>query len=142
MTLSSNGTSRAPLWARAEGFSLVEAIAAAGLLSVVLLGFGMGAGRAIRYNEYSRTLATATTLTHDKIEQLENLVATDPQLTAGAHSDALNPLTATGTTGGIYTRTWQVTDNTPVAGMKTVQLTVQWSRFGESHTVRVTAVKI
>jgi Tfp pilus assembly protein PilV len=123
------------------GFSLIEAIAAAGLLSVVMLGFAMGAGRALRYNQYSRSVAVATTLAHDKIEELESLMATELPLAAGSHSDANSPLTPTGAAGGIYTRTWQVTDNTPAAGIKTIEVTVQWSNYEESHTIRVVAVK-
>ena len=76
------------------GFSLIEAIVAAGLLSVVMLGFAMGASRALRYNQYSRSVAVATTLAHDKIEELQSREVTDPQLVAGSYNDANNPLTA------------------------------------------------
>lgn len=123
------------------GFSLIEAIVAAGLLSVVMLGFAMGASRALRYNQYSRSVAVATTLAHDKIEELQSLVVTSPQLAAGSYNDANNPLTAIGAAGGTYTRSWQVTDNTPASGIKTVEVTVRWSNYGEPHTIRVVGTK-
>lgn len=139
--LGTRGRRLGCLWTGADGFSLVEAIAAAGLLSVVMLGFALGTDRAVRYNAYSRTVAAATTLAHDKIEELQSKVATDPALTAGTHNDAGNPLSATGTAGGIYTRTWVVTDNTPIAGIKTIEVTVTWSLYTTSHTIREVAVK-
>jgi type IV pilus assembly protein PilV len=124
------------------GFSLVEALAAVGLLSIVVLGFAAGAERGVRYSSYNRNLATATTLAHDKIEELQSLVAaTDPKLTAGTHQDALNPLTAVGTNGGFYNRSWVVTNNSPTNGLKTIVVTVTWSRQGENHKVRLVAVK-
>lgn len=124
-----------------DGFSLVEAIAAAGLLSVVTLGAALGADRAVRFNTYSRTAATATTLVHDKIEELQSKPVVDPSLTAGTHTDASNPITATGEPNGTYTRSWVVTDNTPTTGLKTVAVSVSWPLYGQTHTIRVVSVK-
>jgi hypothetical protein len=57
-------------------------------------------------------------LAHDKIEELASKVSTDAQLTAGNHADAANPLNPHGTAGGIYTRTWVVTNNVPATGSR------------------------
>jgi Tfp pilus assembly protein PilV len=122
------------------GFSLVEALVAAGLLAIISLGFAVGADRAVRYNVYSRSLTVATTLAHDKVEDLMGKVSTDVQLTAGAHTDALNPLKADGTTNGPYTRVWAVTNNTPATGLKTVKVTVTWSIYQDAHTVNLVMV--
>ena len=118
-----------------KGFSLVEAMVAAALLSIISLGAALGADRAVRQNVYSRSLAAATTLAHDKIEQLQAKVATDAQLTSGNHVDDANPLQPDGTTGGQYTRTWTVTNNVPANGLKTVQVTVTWTMYSEARTV-------
>jgi len=125
---------------RSEGFSLVEALVAASLLSVISLGFALGADRAVRHNLYGRALAEATTLAHDKIEELQSKVTADPQLAAGTHTDANNPLRADGTTGGPYTRSWTVTANTPTTGLKTVDIAVTWSLYGQPHTARLVMV--
>jgi len=77
----------------------------------------------------------------DLIEEMQSLVVTAPELAAGTYNDANNPLTATGATGGIYTRTWQVTNNTPIAGIKTLEVTVTWRNYNEPHTIRVVGTK-
>ena len=118
-----------------EGFSLIEAMVAAALLAIISLGAALGADRAVRQNVYSRSLTAATTLAHDKVEELQSKVATDAQLTAGNHNDANNPLKPDGTTGGLYARTWTVTNNVPATGLKTVQVTVTWTMYSEARTV-------
>lgn len=132
---------RAPLLSRADGFSLVEAIAAVGLMAVVLLGSAIGADKAIRFNSYNRTLATATTLAQDKIEQLQSLARTHPDLGAGAHGDP-TALTARGAPGGTYTRTWQVTPNRPEAGINTIEVRVTWTIQNRNHGIRVVTYRM
>ena len=125
----------------AEGFTLIEAIASIGLLSVVILGTAVGADRATRYTEYSRTATTAMTLIHDEIEQLQAKGSADPEFTTGNHADPNNPITSMGAAGGTYTRTWTVTANTPMTGLKTVALQVTWSLNGQTQTIREVMVK-
>jgi hypothetical protein len=116
-------------------------LVAAGLLGIISLGFAIGADRAVRFNVYSRSLTAATMLAHDKIEELASKVSTDAQLTAGNHGDAANPIDADGAAGGIYTRTWVVTNNVPAAGLKTVSVTVTWSILSDAHTINLVMVK-
>jgi len=122
------------------GFSLIEALVAAGLLAIISLGFAIGADRAVRFNVYSRSMTTANTLAQAKVEELSSKVSTDAQLTAGSHADAANPLTAQGGAGGMYTRTWVVTNDAPTTGLKTVTITVSWSIYADAHTINLVMV--
>ena len=64
-------------------------------------------------------MTTATTLAEGKMEQLKNTSSTSKigyDTLAGG----------TDTVESIYTRTWTVTGNTPAAGMKTVEVKVEW----------------
>jgi prepilin-type N-terminal cleavage/methylation domain-containing protein len=123
-----------------HGFTLLEALVATTILAMISLSFAIGADRATRYNVYAQSLTAATTLAHDKVEQLEQKASTDAELTAGAHADTITPMNPAGTAGGLYTRTWTVTNDTPVTGLKTVEVRVVWSLFGDSHTVRLVLV--
>jgi len=123
-----------------NGFTLLEALVATTILAMISLSFALGADRATRYNMYAQSLTAATTLAHDKVEQLEQKASTDAELTAGVHADAITPMKADGTAGGLYTRVWTVTNNVPVTGLKTVEVRVAWSLYGELHTVRIVLV--
>jgi len=123
-----------------HGFSLIEALVAAGLLAIISLWFAMGADRAVRFNVYSRSVTAATTLAQSKVEELNSKVSTDAQLTAGNHADVSNPVTAEGAAHGTYTRTWVVTNNVPANGLKTVKVTVTWSIYSSPHSVDLVMV--
>jgi hypothetical protein len=46
----------------------------------------------------------------------------------------------TGATGGIFTRTWQLQDNTPVTDAQTITVTVSWNDLIGQHQVIETGV--
>jgi len=94
----------------------------------------------MKLNNDSRTMAAATALVQNKIEQIRlitpqiNTVPTD--LTLGLHNPAENPITALGGPNGTFRRTWNVTGvlqylNGTVVGMRPgmveVAVTVSWT---------------
>jgi prepilin-type N-terminal cleavage/methylation domain-containing protein len=123
-----------------NGFTLLEVLVATAILALISLSFALGTAGAVRYNGMAQSFTAATTLGHAKIEELTEKATTDPQLTAGSHSDPSSPLNANGTGGGIYTRTWTVTNDVPVAGLKTVQVQITWTLYGNSHTLNLVMV--
>jgi len=127
---------------RAAGFTLIEAVFAIGFLSVLTLSLALGMGHALRYTAFGRSAAAATTLAQDQIEALTSRLDTDADLAAGMHVDPRNPLAADGTTGGIYIRSWEVADDAPSNGAKTIVVTVTWTLYGEGHTIRVGTVRL
>ena len=99
------------------GFSLVEAM-------VALLIFGIGtimlmqlAPKATQYANHGRKLSEATGLAQGLIEELRALPSNDPLLQAGTFTDS----TQVG-----FVRTWEVTDNNPINGMKRVEVNVSF----------------
>lgn len=114
--------------ARTGGMSLLEVMVAVALFSTVAAALGVATAGTIRANGTSRLAAAAAALVYDKFDQLRALdPATAPaDLGAGAHVDPRNPLTALGAAGGIYTRTWTVTANTPRSGLAEVVVRVAW----------------
>ena len=84
--------------------------------------------------------AAATALALQKLEQLRSMPLGAAGLaTPGLFYDISNPLKADGTTGGIFSRSWQVSQkDTPRFGLKTVTATVSWTD-SKSHSTRVAA---
>src|SRR5262249_9425281 len=86
----------------------------------------------IQSNASSREMTAAAALVHDKLEVIRSLdpTANPADLTAGSHSDPLNPLTPLGVAGGYFTRTWKVTATTPSIKSTRVEVTVTFQRNG------------
>ena len=102
-----------------KGFTLVEIMIAVFILVIALLGLISVTVMVIKGNSFSKTMTTATTLAEGKMEQLKN--------TGSASKIGYDTLAGGTDTGeSIYTRTWTVTGNTPAAGMKTVEVKVEW----------------
>ena len=122
-----------------KGFTLVEIMIAVFILVIALLGLISVTVMVIKGNSFSKTMTTATTLAKDKMEQLKN---TGYGSLAGSTDYAKLDSTAqaTQTAESIYTRTWTVTNDSPAAGMKTVEVTVQWNWQNAARNVTLRSI--
>jgi type IV pilus assembly protein PilV len=102
------------------GFTLVENLVAIVVFTVGLLGVAGLTIVVINSNTFSSTLTIATILAHDKIEELRNTSYTN--VNSGKETTLRNNIN--------YTRIWNVVNNIPAAGMKTVDVTVIWQPRG------------
>jgi Tfp pilus assembly protein PilV len=126
-----------------RGASLIEAVVAVLIFSTVVVGFARTTMSSRRTGDWSRFEAEATTLAMDKLEYLRTRPATDAELTSGAHVDATNPLRPDGTSGGVYTRTWQITQNVPIVGMSRIEMRVAWpSQIGGRSVLLVSTFPV
>ena len=123
-----------------RGVSLLEALAATAFVSLVLLAFAGNSASLTRNLKSADSTAAATALALQKLEQLRSMPLGAAELaTPGLFYDISNPLKADGTTGGIFSRSWQVSQkDTPRFGLKTVTATVSWTD-SKSHSTRVAA---
>ena len=115
-----------------RGFSAVEMMMAIAMLGILMLGFLSVFPMGMRTVAKGERMTVASTLAQDEIERLKNLPDTDPDLVAGNHADPGNPIS------GVYTRTWTVTDDSPMAGMKSISMDVTYSDNGVPRSVRMT----
>lgn len=106
------------------GFSLIEILIGVTLVSVAFLALGQMQIMSIYGNAFANRVTGAVTSAQDKIEELRGV--SYAQIISGAD----NP--------EIYTRVWNVT-NGPVAGTKTVSVTVSWQHKGQ-HQVQLQTV--
>ena len=102
------------------GFTLVEVMIAMLIFGIGLSALAQAIPRGMQTRARSEQLTVATSLAQEGLEQLRDLRFNDALLAAGAHSDAANPLDQT------FSRRWTVQDDTPVAGMKQVTMTVSF----------------
>jgi len=121
------------------GFTLLEVLIAISILTVGLLGVAQMQIMGIKGNYFSGNTTAALTLAEEKMEDLLGKSYTDAELTNGNHPDANNPIDETGQAGGIYSRMWIVTDNTPITDTKEVTVSVSWDNL--SHQVSLSCIK-
>lgn len=127
-----------------KGFTLLEVLIAMCLLAIAMLGLATLQSRGIRGNDLGNRTTQAIGLAQDQLEQLIH-IASGGNFPLAAPSpnpfpDANNPMSETGAAGGIFTRTWQLQDNTPVTNAQTVTVTVTWNDLIGQHTVIETGV--
>jgi len=115
-----------------KGIGLIEIV-------VAILIFGVGIIAALRMfpvtnasTTRSRNITIATNLAQEKLEELMGLPFGSASLTQGTHSDPLNPLQRH------FTRTWSVIDDTPLSGMKRIDVTVSFPSSSSDSTVTLT----
>lgn len=101
-----------------KGISLVE-------IMVAMTVFSIGVTMAMRTlpdsnsaTTKSRNMANATNIAQQKLEELLELDYDNADLSDGIHNDTKNPIDSH------FIRSWSVQADTPVANMKTVEVTV------------------
>jgi type II secretory pathway pseudopilin PulG len=103
------------------GFSAVELIIAITFFGILMVGFVGVFPLGMRTVEKGERMTLASSLAQDEIERLKTL----------QDADAANPLF------GVYTRSYTVTNDTPLAGMKRVDMTVSFSDNGIPRNIRI-----
>jgi prepilin-type N-terminal cleavage/methylation domain-containing protein len=113
-----------------SGFTLVEVIVGITVLGILMLGFLSVFPLGTRTVQKSEMLTCATGLAQDELERLKTLPMTHADLAAGNHAHPANPLR------GVYTLTWTVADDAPLADMKTIDIAINYSELGTPRTVQ------
>lgn len=98
------------------GFSLVELIFAILFLGIGLLGIATVFPLGTRFVNAAKVTSSGVAFAREKMEELQSSSSTSPLLIAGSYSDS----------EGAFTRQWTVTDNTPMAGMKRLEVVASW----------------
>ena len=123
-----------------SGFTIIEVLVAALIVTAGLLAYLLASGNVVGQNAQSKKKTLAVTLAQDQIESIKNSALTvslagangldSPTESAGVWTENVGGevVDATGTTGtarAIYTRTWSIaTDALEV--LYTVSATVAW----------------
>ena len=124
------------------GFSLIEVLVALMILSIGILGISLMQLRAIWGNSTANHLSEATVFGSDQIEQILSWDYNDARLNSSNNSEQYNGKQWDGhDTDNNYDVYWEITDNTPITGSKTIDVTVYWNQKGVLKNFSLSAVK-
>ena len=130
-----------------QGYTLLEVFFAILLVSGVLLGLSGMTAMVMQSNSTNDLVDTAVDLAQDKLEEMKNALFTSTALADLNSSNNGNlesvsnfdyretNINQLGQPGGIFTRTWNIADNAPKAGMKTAVVIVTWMDRLGNHEV-------
>jgi prepilin-type N-terminal cleavage/methylation domain-containing protein len=131
-----------------RGFSLVELMIAVCIMAIAFAGLITMETACINGNSIASNVTMGITLAQDKMEELNSVDYNDPRLNdanPGNNGDlrsttsidfSESDIDEQGNAGGIYTRIWNVADDTPTVGQKTIVVIVTW----KNHNVTVTSI--
>ncbi|HVO94747.1 MAG TPA: prepilin-type N-terminal cleavage/methylation domain-containing protein [Terriglobales bacterium] len=123
-----------------DGFTLVEILVAVTIFTFGVLGLAAGTMSVIRTNQNSHLNASAINLAQAKFEELRAMTSAAfstlscPAFTSTGCSDSQ---TASGMT---YTRSWQITANSPVSGVTKIDVKVDWRDYTNQSLTFTAAV--
>lgn len=144
-----------------KGFTLIEVLMAIVILSIGLLALSQMSAYVIQSNAQASRFTRATIMAQDTLENLKMLYRTSPldaQLSAGGdnndvstnihsstalftspdHTDTCNS-GCSATIDSSLKRVWNIADDTPLSGMKTVTVIVGWAD-SSNHFVALSTI--
>lgn len=110
---------------------MLEVLVALVILTVGLSGSATLVASLIRGNQMSRHVTAAATLCQDKVETFKN--SSYGSIASGSESS----IDARGQAGGVYTRTWTVTEDATTS-TKTIVVSVTWPFNGATRSRSMT----
>ena len=143
-----------------SGFTIVELLVAVVVMSIAFAGLATMEVACINGTSIANNVTTGITLAQDKMEEIKSLHIDDPELddnnpsnngdlragvedftTQGAIATADDghrdeDIDADGNPGGMYTRSWNIAEDTPIDGEKTIVIVVTW----KDHIVTVSSI--
>ncbi len=139
-----------PRSAGQRGFGLIELMIAMVILAVGILGITKLQMQSSFGNAGSRNTSAAVNLARSKLESLKRVgsysiqegvvvqlqdqnssTALDDWTTPDFTEGPMNEAEDSSSFGKIFTRMWNIADNTPMANFKTIRVRVAWTQNGE-----------
>lgn len=128
------------------GYTIVEVMIALAIFSIGFLAYSSLQVYSTKGNTKSKWLTQAATCATDRVEQLLDLPYTHADLTAGTHSPAEDSDGIDNDSDGRIDEveesgplkiSWTVTDDAPVANVKTINITITWRDPFRQNTINL-----
>ena len=116
-----------------NGMTMVEMLVVCVVISIAFMGLVAIFPLGMQNINDSRMRTVATDLAQERMEELLDLRMSDTDLNPGEHTDPDNPVRST------FNRYWTVTDDTPVADMKQIEVIVTYPHGSTTRDVTVVA---
>jgi type IV pilus assembly protein PilV len=114
-----------------DGFTLIEVMIALVVMSIGLTALAAVQISAIRGNAFSKRMTTAVSIAEARMEQIKN----------GSYASIIPESSIQVTQSNMnFTRQVAVTNNSPLANTKTINVTVSWSERSKSPSVPITTI--
>ena len=116
-----------------NGMTMIELLVVCVIISIAFMGLVTLFPLSMQNVNDSRMRTVAMNLAQETMEELLDLRTNHADLNAGTHNDPDNPVRTT------FNRFWTITDNTPVADMKQIEVRVTYPRGSTTRDVTVVA---
>jgi len=137
------------------GFTLIEVLIGLSILTVGILGVATMQISAIRGNHFSDNTTTALILAEQKMEDLLSRTYDDGDLnnvnpandnnlnslTIFDHNERVNENGEINNASGYFRRIWNIDDDHPFNGNKTISVIVTWPHDLNQHKVSLSSIK-
>ncbi len=122
------------------GFLIVEVMIAMAIFAIGFLAVGTLVISTTRNNTTGNILTQATMLASETLEDLKNTPDITTLILGGPYQDTNNPIDARGNAGGIYTRSWSISDPLGYNTSRRIEVTVSWNRIGQNRSVTMATI--
>src|SRR5512145_2318447 len=130
--------SHPPVLGNPGGYLLMEIMIAVAVFAVGFLAIGTLVVSTSANNTKGNIVTQATLLAAETIEDLRSSVDITG-LAPDTYSDG-HPVDAHGNPGGIFNRSWVVSDPLGFNSSRRVQVSVSWTRLGRTRTVQLDTI--
>jgi Tfp pilus assembly protein PilV len=129
------------------GIGLIEVMIALAVLAFGMLAMTSAQLSSLKLSEESRRRSEAYYLAQQQVENFQNMSTAGVEVVrndGGYPTDPLSPIDPDPNDGHVftYTRTWQITQNTPETDVYTIAVTTGWTdALGNPRTVTIEGFK-
>jgi type II secretory pathway pseudopilin PulG len=122
-----------------KGYLLIEALISMAIFAIGFLAVGTMVIGTTRNNTRSNIMTQATLLATQTLEEFKNTPNLNTLEVGDEHTDAA-PVDQWGNPGGIFTRSWRISDPLGNDTSRRIDITVSWTRRGHQRNIVMTTI--